>query len=65
MGRLRKSVRIVYGKIKKYQYITNKYLDSVHDEMLDDIYISGRSSRVNKKRRTRIGHVEKSKGELS
>jgi hypothetical protein len=56
MRRKRKSR---YGKVKKFQFVTAVMTDVVKSWLVEDLYVDGRNDRVNKRRVSRIGHVEK------
>lgn len=47
-----------YEAIKNQQQVTRHMSELVHDWEIDDLFINGRASYLNKKRRTRIGFIE-------
>ena len=48
-----------YDSIKSTQWKTRKRMPVVHDYEVDDLFLNCRDRHLNKRRRSRIGHVEK------
>lgn len=45
--------------IKSKQHVTVSQSEVVHDWEVDDMIVNNRASKLNKKKRSRVGHVEK------
>lgn len=48
----------VYEAIKSYQHITNKASDVVTDWEIRDCVLDDKDHLVNKRRRSKVGHIE-------
>lgn len=58
MARRRKPRYDAYTAIKSHQHVTRLQAERVHDWEIDDMFIDPRSHLVNRKRRSKLGHIQ-------
>jgi hypothetical protein len=58
MARKKRRYRDTYEAIKSHQHITKLRSEAVHSWEVDDMYVNGMDHTLNRKRRSRIGHIE-------
>lgn len=54
--------REALGKIKRFQFIADKVEEVCNDWMVENTYLNNWDFKLNKRKRSRVGHVEKARG---